>query len=118
MNKIIAVFYFGIILINTFSGILLTNYNLINWLTANLVLLLNYFYTISLNRSNASDGMKIGVNITNTIILIISLIDIYFMPSKLYDNYHLIVLSILLSFQFLIMYSSEIFKNIADRKSI
>ena len=115
MKTIIIILYSIAILINSISGLILTGYNLINWLTVDLVLILNYIFSIIIIKSKASDGMKIGINFINTFILILLFFLIVRMPHNISDNFNLILIISLLFTQLFFVLSSSIFKKISDK---
>jgi hypothetical protein len=114
MKTIFFILYSIAIIINSISGLILTNYNLINWVTVDLVLITNCFFSIKSIKSEASDGMKIGINFINTFILILLFFLIARMPNKLNDNFNLILIISLLFTQLFFVLSPSIFKKISD----
>ena len=116
MKKIITIIYLIFIIVNSLSGLILSEYNYINWVSANILILINYFFNIVLINSNSSDGTKIGVSFTNALIFIFTLFLIVKMPNRVVDNYYLIIILILVSIQIFLISSSSIFKKISEKK--
>jgi hypothetical protein len=111
MKTIILILYSIAILINSISGFILTSYNLINWVTVDLVLIFNCIFSIISIKLEASDGMKIGINFINTFILILLFFLIAIMPHKISDNFNLILIILLLFTQLFLVLSPSIFKK-------
>ena len=113
MKKIVTIIHILFILLNTLSGLIISSYNYINWLSADVYILITYFLNIILINSNSSDGMKIGVSYANVLIFLITIFFIIKMPLKIEDNYYLVTIFFLLAIQFFLVFSSKFFKKIS-----
>ena len=114
MKRIITIICLILFFVNTLAGIIISSYNNLIWVAADLIILLNYIFTIFLFNSNSSDGMKIGICFTNGLIFIFTLFLNIKMPDKIEDNFYLLAILTLLSIQLFLVVSSKYFKKISN----
>jgi hypothetical protein len=117
MKKIFTLIAIVILLVNTLTGLILTSYSLMNWLMADFAIILGLFCRLILNRSSASDGMKISFNFILSFFTLISFILAVLMPDKLKDNLILIFLIISIAIQGLIGVVPRYFTEMGNSKN-
>ncbi len=102
MKKILTIVAIVILIINSISGLVLSSYSLFNWLCADVAIILGLVFHLVLNKSSASDGMKISFNLIISFFTIISFLLAVVMPSNIKNNLIFIFLIISISIQILI----------------
>ena len=90
MSKIII--YLGSILIavNTIIGLLISNYLPFNWLSVDVVLIINTILLSKLSNDNISNGYKISLSFIYPFLCLVSIVLAFLSPDKFKDNYYLI----------------------------
>ena len=90
MSKIIIYLGLLFIFVNTIIGILISNYLLFNWLSVDIILIINSILMYKLSMDNISNGYKISFSFISTILCFISIVLGWLSPEKYKDNYFLI----------------------------
>ena len=105
MSKII--FYLGSLLVavNTIIGLLISNYSPFNWLSIDVILIINTILLSKLSTDNISNGYKISLSFIYPFLCIVSIVLALLSPSKFQDNYNVIgfILILLAQSTFLII---------------
>ena len=90
MAKIILSIGSLFVIVNSIIGLLISNYLPFNWLTVNVILVINTAILFNLITDNISDGCKITLFFTYLILCIISIVLMLLSPKTFIDNYYLI----------------------------
>jgi hypothetical protein len=90
MSKIIIYLGSLFIAVNTVIGLLISDYSQFNWISTNIILIINTILLSRLPGENISNGYKISLSFIYTFLCIISIILAIISPDKLIDNYYLI----------------------------
>ena len=90
MSKFII--YLGSILIavNTIIGLLISNYLPFNWLSVDVILIINTILLSKLSNDNISNGYKISLSFIYPFLCFVSIVLAFLSPDKLKDNYYVI----------------------------
>lgn len=90
MSKITS--YIGLLLIavNTIIGLLISNYLPFNWLSVDVILIINTILLSRLSSEKISDGYKISLSFIYPFLCFVSIVLALLSPEKFKDNYYLI----------------------------
>lgn len=90
MSKIIL--YLGALLVgvNTVIGLLISNYLTFNWLSIDVILIINTILLSKLSIDNISNGYKISLSFIYPFLCFVSIVLAFLSPSKFKDNYYVI----------------------------
>jgi len=117
MSKIILLLGTLFIIVNTIIGLLLSNYLPFNWISVDIVLLINtiLLYQISSN-SIISDGYKISLSLIFPLLGLISIILAILSTEKYKDNYYLIGFISILAIEIILFLLAKNIKSINKPK--
>jgi hypothetical protein len=103
--------YIGIVLflLNSFVGLIFSKYNFYNWLTNDIIIIINTFLLSLLANSKQKDGFKISLSFILPVIGAIQFIIGSIMQNKTQDNILLITIVFLFSIQFSLLLLGKIF---------
>jgi hypothetical protein len=90
MSKLILIFGSLLLLANTIIGVILSNYLAFNWLSVDIVLLINTVLLYKLVTGNISNGYKISLSFIYPLLCFISVVLAVLSPNKFKDNYYLV----------------------------
>lgn len=99
MSKIIISLGSIVIAVNTIIGLLLSKYLLFNWLSVDIILLINTILLYKLSNDNISNGFKISLSFIYPFLCFVSIVLAFLSPIKIKDNYFLIGFTILILIQ-------------------
>ena len=91
------------IFINSIFGLIFKNYETFNWLTSDVVIILNVFFLQTISYSKISDGFKVALNFIFPILGMITLILSIRMESKLENNIVLSSILVVLAIQTILL---------------
>ena len=80
------------LLLNTIIGLILSSYDIFNWLVNDVVILLNTGFFIYMAISNIKDGYKPGLSFLFIIMAFLQYVSGLFIESTFYDNWLLIIM--------------------------
>jgi len=101
-----------LIAVNTIIGLLISNYLPFNWLSVNVVLIINIILLSSLSKDNISDGYKISLSFIYAFLSLFSIVLAILSPYKFKDNYYLI------GFIFILLIEVSLFLIVKNLKEI
>jgi len=79
-----------LIAVNTIIGLLISNYLPFNWLSVDVILIINTILLSKLSSDTISNGYKISLSFTYTFLCFVSIVLAVLSPDKFKDNYYLI----------------------------
>lgn len=90
MTKLII--YLGSLLVaaNTIIGLLISNYLPFNWLSIDVILIINTVLLSKLSNDNISNGYKISLSFVYPFLCFVSIVLAFLSPEKFQDNYYVI----------------------------
>lgn len=110
MKNIYIIIGFITVLINSLTGLIFNNYETFNWLTADVVIILNVILLQILYYSKISDGYKIALNFIFPVLGFVSFILSIKLENKLENNILLVSMMILLSIQTILLIITNVLK--------
>jgi hypothetical protein len=96
MSKIIIYLGSLLIVVNTIIGLLISKYLLFNWLSVDVVLIINTILIFKLSSDNISNGYKISLSFIYPVLCVVSLVLAILSPNKFNDNYYVIAFILIL----------------------
>jgi hypothetical protein len=96
MSKIIIYLGSLLVVVNTIIGLLISNYLPFNWLSIDVILIINTFLLSKLSNDNISNGYKISLSFIYPFLCFVSVVLALLSPQKLQDNYYIIGLIFIL----------------------
>ena len=90
MSKIIIFLGSLFVVANTIIGLLISNYLPFNWLSIDVILIINTILISRLSVDNISNGYKISLSFIYPLLCFISIILAFLSPDKFKDNYYVI----------------------------
>ena len=96
MSKIIIYLGSLLVVVNTIIGLLSSNYSPFNWLSIDVILIINTFLLSKLSNDNISNGYKISLSFVYPFLCLVSIVLAFLSPNKLKDNYYVIGFVILM----------------------
>ena len=90
MTKIILFIGSLFVVVITIVGLLLSKYLVFNWLSVDVVLIINTIIIYKLSSDNISDGYKIGLSFIYPVLCLVSVVLAIQSPDKFKDNYYVI----------------------------
>ena len=117
MSKIILLLGTLLIIVNTIIGLLLSNYLPFNWISVDIVLLINtiLLYQISSN-AIISNGYKISLSLIFPLLRLTSIILAILSTEKYKDNYYLIGFISILAIEIILFLLAKNIKSINTTK--
>ena len=112
MKNIFFYFFLSILILNTISGLIITNYKLNNIIVADFTIIYSYILMFIIYKKISRTAFKISLTFLMTTIWLISFLAAIFMNSSFKDNYALIFLISILLFQFIIFIITFFLPNI------
>jgi hypothetical protein len=112
MNKIIFSIGFVLLCLNSLIGILISNYPSFNWITADIVILVNTLLILEVSNSNRYDGFKIGLSFLYTFLTFVLIVLAIISPCRFRDNYYLITIIFLAFIEFALWVITRNMKSI------
>jgi hypothetical protein len=91
MSKIVIYLGSLFVIVNTIVGLLISKYLLFNWLSVDVVLIINTILIFKLSSDNISNGYKIGLSFIYPILCLVSIVLAILSPNKFKDNFYVIV---------------------------
>ncbi len=90
MTKIII--YLGSLLVaaNTIIGLLISNFLPFNWISIDVILIINTVLLSKLSNDNISNGYKISLSFVYPFLCFVSIVLAFLSPEKFQDNYYVI----------------------------
>jgi len=88
-----------LVLINTLLGLIIKEYHVMNFMIADLILILHFILRNTILNSNANDAFKISHGFITSFFTFVSFISSIFIPNKIQDNIPLIILIIIIGIQ-------------------
>jgi len=90
MSKIIIYLGSLLVAVNTIIGLLISNYSPFNWLSIDVILIINTILLSKLSTDNISNGYKISLSFIYPFLCIVSIVLALLSPDKFKDNYYVI----------------------------
>lgn len=90
MAKLILIFGSLLLLVNTICGLLISSYLPTNWISVNVVLLINTLLLYKISASQINNEFKVSLSFIFPFLGIISTVLAVLSPDKWKDNYYLI----------------------------
>ena len=100
MKNLILIIGFGLILLNTLFGLIISFYSVFNWLSVDSVLLINTILLHSIAQSKIKDGFKIGITFLFPLLSLVQIIMGIIMNNSIENNIPLVVILLILFIQF------------------
>ena len=116
MTKIILFFGTILLVVNTAIGLLISNYLAFNWLSVNVILIINSLFLYKTATSQMSNGFKVSLPFIFSLLGFISIVLAVFSPNKFTDNYYLIGLILILLIEVVFYISANYLKTITSKK--
>jgi len=119
MKNIFFYFFFSILILNSISGLIITNYKLNNIIIADFTIIYSYLLMFFIFKKISRNAFKISLTFLMPTIWLISFLTAIFMNSSLKDNFAFLFLISLLLFQFIIFIITFFLPNIniAEKES-
>jgi hypothetical protein len=83
---------FVFLCLNSVIGVLISNYLSFNWISADLVILLNTLLIFEVSNSNRNDGFKVGLSLIYAFLTFVLIGLSILSPCRFRDNYYLILI--------------------------
>lgn len=99
------------VLINSSIGLIFTSYQTFNWLTSDVIIIINAVLLHFLSHSKISDGFKVALTFIFPILGLISFLFSLRLEDKLENNISLAGILILLSLQIILLIITNSFKT-------
>lgn len=96
MTKIILFIGSLFVIVNTIVGLLISKYLLFNWLSVDVVLIINTILIFKLSSDNLSNGYKISLSFVYPVLCVVSVVLAILSPNKFNDNYYVIAFILIL----------------------
>jgi hypothetical protein len=96
MTKIIIYLGSLLVAVNTIIGLLISNYLPFNWLSVDVILIINTILLSKLSTDNISNGYKISLSFIYPVMCIASLILAILSPNEFNDNFYVIAFILIL----------------------
>jgi hypothetical protein len=96
MSKIIIYLGSLLVVVNTIIGLLISKYLLFNWLSVDVVLIINTILIFKLSSDNLSNGYKISLSFIYPVLCITSLVLAILSPNEFNDNFYVIAFILIL----------------------
>lgn len=90
MSKIIIYLGSLLVAVNTIIGLLISNYLPFNWLSIDVILIINTVLLSKLSTDNISNGYKISLSFIYPFLCFVSIVLAFLSPNKFKDNYYVI----------------------------
>lgn len=90
MSKIIIYLGSLLVAVNTIIGLLISNYLPFNWLSIDVILMINTILLFKLSNDNISNGYKISLSFVYPFLCFVSIVLAFLSPDKFKDNYYVI----------------------------
>ncbi len=113
MKNLLLIAGFILIVFNTLIGLLISKYSPFNYLMVDLSLLISTVLIYLFSNSNISDGYKIGLGVLFSITGLIKVVCSIIAPQHFQDNFSIVVLLGLISFEALCLLSAFAMKKFA-----
>ena len=111
MKNIYIIIGLVVVFINSIIGMIFTTYETFNWLTADVVIILNIILLQVLYYMNISDGFKIALNFIFIVIGFSSFILSIILDNKIEDNILLSSIIVLFSLQVILLILTNALKS-------
>jgi len=112
MSKITIYIGSLLIVVNTIIGLLISNYLPFNWLSVDVILIINIVILSKLSTEKISNGYKISLSFVYPFLGFVSIVLAFLSPAKFKDNYYLI------GFVFIILIEVSLFLIAKNIKTI
>lgn len=93
--------------INSVAFLIISNYNLFNYLLVDFVIIYTFVFLYLLNLTEMKDGYKIGLGFAYPIILVIKIILSLLSPSYFSNNYLILILLVICLIELTIFLSAK-----------
>ena len=103
-----------VVLINSFIGLIFSSYQTFNWLTSDVVIIINALLLHFLSHSKISDGFKVALTFIFPILGLIAFFFSLRLENKLENNISLVGILILTSIQIILLIIANSLKS--DKK--
>jgi hypothetical protein len=113
MKNTILISGFGLVILNTISGLILSNYSNFNMLFVDVSLILTTAILWINTASNFVDGFKIGLSMAYTLTGSIRFLCALLAPNYLENNYTLIIFMVIVGFEFLVYMLAKFMNKVA-----
>jgi hypothetical protein len=100
-----------LVLINSLIGLIFTQYQTFNWLTADAIIIINAILLISLANAKIVDGFKIALTFILSILGVLAFLISFRLNSNIENNFLLAGILIIFSFQILLLIAAKHFKK-------
>lgn len=90
MNKLMLYFGFLLIAVNSLVGVVLSYYPLLNWISSDVVILINTLLIYNLANSQLSSGVKVSLSIIFPVLGFVSSVLAVLSPPAIKDNLYFI----------------------------
>tara|TARA_B100000902_G_scaffold386454_1_gene429152 strand:- start:988 stop:1332 length:345 start_codon:yes stop_codon:yes gene_type:complete len=111
MKNIYILFCLVFVILNSIIGLIFSFYPLVNWLTANFVIIINAVLLNQLVNSNINDAFKVSLSFIFPVMGVITFILSLFMPEKIEDNLMFATMLIIFTFQLVLYIIVYLLKN-------
>ncbi len=90
MSKIIIYLGSIFVVVNTLLGLLISNYLAFNWISINMILIINTLILYKISIDNINTGYKISLSFIYSFLCLFSIVLALLSPEKYNDNYFLV----------------------------
>ena len=111
MKNIYILFCLVFVILNSIIGLIFSFYPSVNWLTANIVIIINTALLNQLVKSNINDAFKVSLSFIFPVMGLITFILSLFMPEKIEDNLMFASMLIIFTFQLVLYIIAYLLKN-------
>ena len=112
MNKVIICIGLVLLCLNSLIGVLISNYLSFNWITADIVILVNTLLILEVSKSNRNDGFKIGLSFLYSFLTFVLITLAILSPCRFRDNYYMIIIIFLAFIEFALWVITRNMKSI------
>lgn len=116
MSKIIIYLGTLLVIVNTIIGLLISKYMLFNWLSVDVVLLINTIFIFKLSTYKISNGYKISLSFIYSIFTVISVVLAFLSPNEINDNIYIITFVLIMLIEISLYLITKNIKNINHEK--
>ncbi len=113
MKNTILISGFGLVILNTIAGLILSNYSNFNMLFVDVSIIVTTAVLWINTASNFVDGFKIGLNMAYTLTGLIRFLVALLAPNYFENNYSLVIFSVIVGFEFLVLMLAKFMNKVA-----
>lgn len=113
MKNTILISGFGLVLINTIAGLIMSNYSNFNMLFVDVSLILTTVILWINTASNFADGFKIGLSMAYSLTGLIRFLCALLAANQFENNYTIIIFLVIVGFEYLVYMLAKFMNKVA-----